>query len=65
MRLGVILALLGLIAAAVLTYESLGHNTPKGQARLADLTQANLDNFERDFNQAAGSVRVLALLSPT
>lgn len=65
MRMGIILALLGLIVAAVLTYESLGHSTPKGQAHLADLTQANLDNFERDFNQAEDSIRVLALLSPT
>ena len=65
MRIGIVLAWLVLIGAAVLAYESLGHTTPKGQARLADLTASNLDNFEHDFNQASGSIRVLALLSPT
>jgi len=53
------------LLAAVVGWRLLGHNTPKGQAPLTDLTQANLNDFEREFNESTDSIRVLALLSPT
>jgi len=56
---------LAILVAAIVGWRLLGHNTPKGQPPLTSLTQANLNDFERDFNASPESIRVLALLSPT
>ena len=59
---------LGLTALAIfagLFYLYGGHQTPGGQAPLADLNMANLSEFKNEFNDSHGNVRVLVLLSPT
>ena len=59
---------LGLTALAVfagLFYLYGGHQTPTGQAPLADLNSANLSELKDEFNGSHSSVRVLVLLSPT
>jgi len=42
-----------------------GHQTPRGQAPLADLNAANLGELKSEFNGSQASVRLLVLLSPT
>ncbi len=42
-----------------------GHQTPSGQAPLADLNAANLGDLKNQFNGSHASVRMLVLLSPT
>jgi hypothetical protein len=39
--------------------------TPPGQPPLTSLTASNLDQFQRQFNDAADRVRLVLLLSPT
>ena len=59
---------LGLSALAifvVLFYLYGGHQTPRGQAPLADLNAANLTELKNEFNRSQASVRILVLLSPT
>jgi hypothetical protein len=59
---------LGLTALAVfagLFYLYGGHQTPSGQAPLADLNSANLSELKGEFNGSHASVRMLVLLSPT
>jgi len=56
---------LAVLVATIVGWRLLGHNPPKGQPPLTDLTQANLNDFERDFNASPETIRVLALLSPT
>jgi hypothetical protein len=59
---------LGLAALAVfagLFYLYGGHETPTGQAPLADLNAANLGELKNEFNGSQASVRMLVLLSPT
>lgn len=59
---------LGLAALAVfagLFYLYGGHQTPTGQAPLADLNAANLGELKNEFNGSQASVRMLVLLSPT
>lgn len=59
---------LGLMALAVfagLFYMYGGHQTPGGQAPLADLNSANLAELKEEFNRSHANVRMLVLLSPT
>lgn len=59
---------LGLSALAIfvgLFYFYGGHQTPRGQAPLADLNAANLGELKNEFNGSKANVRILVLLSPT
>jgi hypothetical protein len=59
---------LGLAALAIfagLFYFYGGHQTPSGQAPLADLNTANLSELKNEFNGSHSNVRMLVLLSPT
>lgn len=59
---------LGLSALAVfagLFYLYGGHQTPTGQAPLADLDAANLTDLKNEFNASQADIRILVLLSPT
>ena len=59
---------LGLASLAIfvgLFYLYGGHQTPRGQAPLADLNAANLSELKNEFNGSQASVRMLVLLSPT
>ena len=42
-----------------------GHQTPAGQAPLADLNAVNLSELKNEFNVSQANVRMLVLLSPT
>jgi hypothetical protein len=42
-----------------------GHQTPTGQAPLADLNAASLSELKDEFNGSQANVRMLVLLSPT
>jgi hypothetical protein len=59
---------LGLAALTIFTglfYLYGGHQTPSGQAPLADLNAANLGELKNEFNSNQENVRMLVLLSPT
>jgi hypothetical protein len=59
---------LGLASLAIfvgLFYLYGGHQTPSGQAPLADLNSANLSKLKDEFNGSQANVRMLVLLSPT
>ncbi|HEX4542407.1 MAG TPA: hypothetical protein VH114_04500 [Candidatus Acidoferrum sp.] len=59
---------LGLSALAIfagLFYFYGGHQTPRGQAPLADLNAANLSELKNEFNASQANVRIMVLLSPT
>jgi hypothetical protein len=60
---GLALAALGIFAGLFYLYG--GHQTPRGQAPLADLNAANLGELKNEFNGSHASVRMLVLLSPT
>ncbi len=59
------LAIAALAIFAGLSYLYGGHETPTGQAPLADLNAANLVELKNEFNGSQASVRMLVLLSPT
>ncbi len=59
---------LGLSALAIfggVFYLYGGHQTPRGQAALADLNATNLVELKNEFNGSQANVRMLVLLSPT
>jgi hypothetical protein len=59
---------LGLAALTIFTglfYLYGGHQTPSGQAPLANLNTANLGELKNEFNSGQENVRMLVLLSPT
>jgi len=60
-----LIALVTVLAAGLLAWRILSHQTPKGQPPLTYLTNENLANFEAAFNNAADETRMLLLLSPT
>jgi hypothetical protein len=64
-RRSVGLALAALVIFAGLFYLYGGHQTPTGQAPLADLNAANLSELKNEFNGSQANVRMLVLLSPT
>ena len=59
------LGLSALVVFAGLFYLYGGHQTPSGQAPLADLNSANMSELKDEFNNSHASVRMLVLLSPT
>jgi hypothetical protein len=64
-RRSVGLGLAVLVIFAGLSYLYGGHQTPSGQAPLADLNAANLSELKNEFNGSQANVRMLVLLSPT
>ena len=64
-RRSVGLALAALAIFIGLFYLYGGHQTPTGQAPLADLNAANLSELKNEFNEDKANVRILVLLSPT
>ncbi len=60
---GLALAALAIFAGVFYLYG--GHQTPTGQAPLADLNGANLSELKNEFNGGQANVRMLVLLSPT
>jgi hypothetical protein len=64
-RRSVGLALASLAIFAGLFYFYGGHQTPTGQAPLADLNVANLSELKNEFNGSHANVRLLVLLPPT
>jgi len=60
---GLALAALAIFGGVFYLYG--GHQTPTGQAPLADLNAANLSVFKNEFNGSQAKVRILVLLSPT
>ena len=62
-RAGLALAALAIFAGLFYLYG--GHQTPTGQAPLADLNAANLSKLKNEFNGSQANVRMLVLLSPT
>lgn len=64
-RRSIRLGLAALIVFAGLFYLYGGHQTPSGQAPLADLNSANLSELKDEFNASHTDVRMLVLLSPT
>jgi hypothetical protein len=64
-RRNVGLGLAGLVIFAGLFYLYGGHQTPTGQAPLADLNEANLGELKNEFNGNKANARILVLLSPT
>jgi hypothetical protein len=59
-RFGIALALLLVVASGWFFLDA-----RRASARLEELDAASFEQFKHDFNAAAGSVRVIALLSPT
>ena len=64
-RRNIELGLTALVVFAGLFYLYGGHQTPTGQAPLADLNPANLSELKNEFNGSQANVRILVLLSPT
>jgi hypothetical protein len=64
-RRSVGLGLAALVIFAGLFHVYGGHQTPSGQAPLADLNAANLGELKNEFNGGQANVRLLVLLSPT
>jgi hypothetical protein len=59
-------ALLFIVAALVgVLFWHFSGSAPKDQPPLASLTTDNLDQFKREFNQAADRNRLVLLFSPT
>jgi len=57
-----------LVAVAAVAYIAFWYywgSSPSGQPLLTTLTPDNLDQFKRDFNEAADRNRLVLLLSPT
>ncbi len=60
---GLTLAALAIFAGLFYLYG--GHQTPSGQAPLADLNAGSLGELKNQFNSSQANVRMLVLLSPT
>ncbi len=52
-------------AALVLLWNCGAGHTPAGQAALVEIKNGDVSALRAEFNQAAGSVRAIVLLSPT
>jgi hypothetical protein len=67
LKWSVILAVLLLIVSlGALGWMKLApRRTPEGQPSLVVLDSSSLDSFRSAFNDGAGSVRILVMLSPT
>jgi len=60
---GVIVVVLAI--GGYLLWTGVPGKTPPGQMAMVELNATALDAMKADFNRASGSVRVIALLSPT
>ena len=49
----------------VVFYLYVGSTVPTGQQPLVHLNASNIDSLKKSFNDAADSVRVIVMLSPT
>jgi hypothetical protein len=65
MRVNLRYVLLCVVAFVVAWYFWAWSRTPNGQPPLTSLTPNNLDQFKREFNNAADRTRLVLLLSPT
>ena len=66
MRRGRLVVIALVLALAGLFYYFYGGSAaPPGQPPLISVNSGNFDQLRRDFNDARGAVRVIALLSPT
>jgi len=61
--IGLSLAALAILGSLFYLYG--GHQTPNGQAPLANLNETNLSELRNEFNGGQANVRLLLLLSPT
>jgi hypothetical protein len=59
------MTLLGVAAVACLVFWYFSGTRPKDQPPLTSLTQDNLEQFKREFNNAADRTRLVLLFSPT
>jgi hypothetical protein len=64
-RRTLLLALPVLVVTAAAGYVLTRHETPANQQRLVVLNSESLNDFQKEFNRTANSVRILVLLSPT
>ena len=64
-RSWMVLAFLLVVAAALGRQQFGTHNVPTGQPALVELAPHSVETLRADFNQAADTVRVIVLLSPT
>jgi hypothetical protein len=62
LKIGLAAALLALLAGAYFSWP--GH-APAAQPALTELDTKTLSGLQTEFNRAAGSLRVILLLSPT
>jgi hypothetical protein len=60
-----LLAVIGAILLFVVYYLYLGSTVPAGQQPLVRLNASNFDSLKESFNESAGSVRIMVMLSPT
>jgi hypothetical protein len=60
-----LIAVVGAIVLFVVYYLYLGSTAPNGQQPLVRLDNSNIDSLKKSFNDAADSVRVMVMLSPT
>jgi hypothetical protein len=60
-----LVAVVGAIVLSVVYYLYLGSTAPTGQQPLVHLDNSNIDSLKKSFNDAADSVRVIVMLSPT
>jgi hypothetical protein len=60
-----LLAVIGAILLFVVYYLYLGSTVPAAQQPLVRLNASNFDSLKESFNESAGSVRVMVMLSPT
>ncbi len=61
----IIVALVAVLVLLAFAYYAMPGRAPAGQPALATLDPGNFGDFQRRFNGAADSIRVLLLLSPT
>ena len=54
-----------IVALGLVYYLYGGHETPKGQPPLMSFSSGDLTPLKSAFNNAASSVRVVVMLSPT
>jgi hypothetical protein len=62
----ILIVLLLVVSLGALGWMKLApRRTPEGQPSLLVLDTSSLDAFRRAFNEGAGNVRILVMLSPT
>jgi hypothetical protein len=64
-KLGITAVLIGVTLLALAWHFQAGVTVPPGQPALMSLTAGNFGQLRLAFNEAAGDVRIVVLLSPT